>query len=212
MPCPQLRVSALPLSFLQLLDLCLHQAILIAIPLDILAMVQPSTALLRPRISKSCDQCKARKVRCICTCYVDEWSLLMLCISADLLLDLAGEPNSQSCRNCVVRALCFFCFQSAGHCYSRVLSLTTTSCCQRRNTQCHFSQTRRKLRYLEPGVIPGHGTYTYAVCHTLSSCAHQLRKMPLPCLAFLQRHLQISGLGVPVHRIAGIGNSTWIVF
>lgn len=95
----QLRVSALPLSFLQLLDLCLHQAILIAIPVDILAMVQPSTALLRPRISKSCDQCKARKVRCV-----------------------SGEPNSQSCRNCVVRDLCF-CFV-----FNRQVIVTLESC------------------------------------------------------------------------------------
>ncbi|KAH8689526.1 fungal-specific transcription factor domain-containing protein [Talaromyces proteolyticus] len=64
-----------------------------------------SATVLRPRISKSCDQCKARKVRCI-----------------------RDKPDSQTCNNCL-----------------------------KRRQQCHFSQTKRKLRLPESENPPSHG-------------------------------------------------------
>lgn len=50
---------------------------------------QNSSSLLRPRISKSCDQCKARKVRCICMLInpgiIDPFTNLLLCQTIQIL-------------------------------------------------------------------------------------------------------------------------------
>ena len=58
---------------------------------------------LSPRLSKTCDQCKARKVRCICRCY-------FVVTQFPLLVTLAlVESRESSCKSCLVRVDYFLC-------------------------------------------------------------------------------------------------------